>query len=47
MLFRETYPGGEDFEIHSFEIDDRLAPYFAAYHGVNLNCPVGVSNKTG
>ena len=46
-LFRETYPGGHDFIIHSFEIDDRLAPYFAPYANHVLHCPMGVSNKNG
>ncbi|KAI8485904.1 hypothetical protein Bbelb_364560 [Branchiostoma belcheri] len=47
QLFRETYPGGKDFIIHSFEIDERLAPYFAPYPNHVLHCPTGVSNKDG
>ncbi|XP_077863962.1 uncharacterized protein LOC144348759, partial [Saccoglossus kowalevskii] len=31
LLFREIYPNGKDYEIYSFEIDNRLKPYFAAY----------------
>ncbi|XP_072039908.1 uncharacterized protein [Amphiura filiformis] len=47
QLFRETYPGGHDFIIHSFEIDDRLAPYFAPYANHVLHCPLAVSDKNG
>ncbi|XP_022089500.1 uncharacterized protein LOC110978657 [Acanthaster planci] len=47
LLFRETYPGGRDFTIHSFEIDDRLAPYFKPYDKHHLHCPVGVAGKNG
>ena len=47
LLFRETYPGGRDFTIHSFEIDDRLAPYFSPYDKLHLHCPVGVAGKNG
>ncbi|XP_078699528.1 uncharacterized protein LOC144926531 [Branchiostoma floridae x Branchiostoma belcheri] len=47
QMFRETYPGGKDFIIHSFEIDERLAPYFAPYPNHVLHCPTGVSNKDG
>ncbi|XP_071959410.1 uncharacterized protein [Antedon mediterranea] len=47
QLFRETYPGGKEFIIHSFEIDDRLAPYFKAYSNHVLHCPVGVTSKDG
>ncbi|XP_019614337.1 PREDICTED: galactose-3-O-sulfotransferase 2-like [Branchiostoma belcheri] len=47
QLFRETYPGGHDFIIHSFEIDERLAPFFAPYPNHVLHCPTGVSNKDG
>ncbi|XP_078698479.1 uncharacterized protein LOC144925982 isoform X2 [Branchiostoma floridae x Branchiostoma belcheri] len=47
QLFRETFPGGKDFIIHSFEIDERLAPYFAPYPNHVLHCPTGVSNKDG
>ncbi|XP_071941098.1 uncharacterized protein [Antedon mediterranea] len=47
-MFRETYPGGKDFIIHSFEIDDRLCPYFSPYHNNHhLHCPVGVSDHDG
>eukprot|EP00058_Branchiostoma_floridae_P021379 XP_002606869.1 hypothetical protein BRAFLDRAFT_126345 [Branchiostoma floridae] len=45
QLFRETYPDGQDFIIHSFEIDERLAPFFAPYPNHVLHCPTGVSNK--
>ncbi|XP_022107635.1 uncharacterized protein LOC110988447 isoform X2 [Acanthaster planci] len=47
LLFRETYPGGRDFTIHSFEIDDRLSPYFSPYDKHHLHCPVGVAGKDG
>ena len=47
LLFRETYPGGRDFTIHSFEIDDRLSPYFSPYDKHRLHCPVGVAGKDG
>ncbi|KAI8496930.1 hypothetical protein Bbelb_255850 [Branchiostoma belcheri] len=47
QLFRETYPGGHDFIIHSFEIDERLAPFFAPYPNHVLHSPTGVSNKDG
>ncbi|XP_078656716.1 uncharacterized protein LOC144902934 [Branchiostoma floridae x Branchiostoma belcheri] len=47
QLFRETYPDGRDFIIHSFEIDERLAPFFAPYSNHVLHCPTGVSNKDG
>ncbi|XP_078615347.1 uncharacterized protein LOC144884163 [Branchiostoma floridae x Branchiostoma japonicum] len=47
QLFRETYPDGQDFIIHSFEIDERLAPFFAPYPNHVLHCPIGVSNKDG
>ncbi|XP_078605517.1 uncharacterized protein LOC144878607 [Branchiostoma floridae x Branchiostoma japonicum] len=47
QLFRETYPDGQDFIIHSFEIDERLAPFFAPYPNHVLHCPTGVSNKDG
>ena len=46
-LFRETYPGGHDFIIHSFEIDERLTPYFAPYANHVLHCPMGVSDQNG
>eukprot|EP00058_Branchiostoma_floridae_P028177 XP_002613668.1 hypothetical protein BRAFLDRAFT_66533 [Branchiostoma floridae] len=45
QLFRETYPGGKDFLIHSFELDHRLAPYFSPYSNHVLHCPVAVSDK--
>ncbi|XP_035697374.1 uncharacterized protein LOC118430544 isoform X1 [Branchiostoma floridae] len=44
-LFKETYPGGREFIIHSFEMDPRLAPYFAAYPDAVFHNPVAVSNK--
>ncbi|XP_078663428.1 uncharacterized protein LOC144906735 isoform X2 [Branchiostoma floridae x Branchiostoma belcheri] len=47
QLFRETYPDGQDFIIHSFEIDERLTPFFAPYPNHVLHCPTGVSNKDG
>ncbi|KAI8510668.1 hypothetical protein Bbelb_115840 [Branchiostoma belcheri] len=47
QLFRETYPDGRDFIIHSFEIDERLTPFFAPYPNHVLHCPTGVSNKDG
>ncbi|XP_035696579.1 uncharacterized protein LOC118430004 isoform X2 [Branchiostoma floridae] len=47
QLFRETYPDGKDYVIHSFELDDRLAPYFAPYSNHVLHCPTAVSNKDG
>ncbi|CAH1264752.1 Hypp3053 [Branchiostoma lanceolatum] len=47
QLFRETYPGGKDFLIHSFELDHRLAPYFAPYSNHVLHCPIAVSEKDG
>ncbi|XP_071947286.1 uncharacterized protein [Antedon mediterranea] len=46
-LFRETYPQGKDFTIHSFEIDDRLAPYFSPYSNHYLHCPLGVADTDG
>ncbi|XP_038050935.1 uncharacterized protein LOC119724099 [Patiria miniata] len=47
LLFRETYPGGQDYIIHSFEIDDRLSPYFKPYDNHHLHCPVGVAGQNG
>ncbi|XP_066296495.1 uncharacterized protein [Branchiostoma lanceolatum] len=47
QLFRETYPDGKNYIIHSFELDDRLAPYFAPYSNHVLHCPTAVSNKDG
>ncbi|XP_022107633.1 uncharacterized protein LOC110988446 isoform X2 [Acanthaster planci] len=47
QLFRETYPKGHEYTIHSFEIDDRLAPYFKPYRNHHLHCPVGVAGKDG
>ncbi|XP_033635769.1 uncharacterized protein LOC117296813 [Asterias rubens] len=47
QLFQETYPNGHDYTIHSFEIDDRLAPYFKPYKNHNLHCPVGVAATDG
>ncbi|XP_033100207.1 uncharacterized protein LOC117103711 [Anneissia japonica] len=46
-LFRETYPDGKNFIIHSFEIDVRLAPYFSPYRDHYLHCPVGVAERDG
>ncbi|XP_071947593.1 uncharacterized protein [Antedon mediterranea] len=46
-LFRETYPDGKEFIIHSFEIDDRLAPYFSPYKNHTLHCPLGVADSDG
>ncbi|XP_071948671.1 uncharacterized protein [Antedon mediterranea] len=46
-LFRETYPDGKEFIIHSFEIDERLAPYFSPYEKHYLHCPVGVASEDG
>ncbi|XP_077869925.1 uncharacterized protein LOC144362665 [Saccoglossus kowalevskii] len=50
MMFREMYPNSREFEIHSFEIDYKLRPYFAAYvsqGNVYAHIPVGVSNVDG
>ncbi|XP_033628947.1 uncharacterized protein LOC117291402 [Asterias rubens] len=47
QLFKETYPGGRDYEIYSFEIDGRLAPYFSPYIKHHLYCPVGVASENG
>ncbi|XP_070580590.1 uncharacterized protein [Ptychodera flava] len=47
VLFKETYPDAADFYIHSFELDDRLCPYFAPFKNHTLHCPVAVSNVTG
>ncbi|XP_072042664.1 uncharacterized protein [Amphiura filiformis] len=49
-LFRNTYPGGREFIIHSFEIDERLAPYFRPYYNDEkhvLHCPEAVADKDG
>ena len=46
-LFQETYPGGREFIIHSFEIDSRLRPFFNPYPNHHLHCPVGVAAKDG
>ncbi|XP_077867549.1 uncharacterized protein LOC144356735 [Saccoglossus kowalevskii] len=46
-MFREVYPNASEFEIHSFEIDDKLRPYFASYISqgiVNAHIPVGVGD---
>ncbi|KAI8482841.1 hypothetical protein Bbelb_393760 [Branchiostoma belcheri] len=45
LLYRETYPDGRDYTIHSFELDSRLAPYFASYSNHVLHCPVAVAGK--
>ncbi|XP_066275341.1 uncharacterized protein [Branchiostoma lanceolatum] len=47
QLFRETYPDGKDYIIHSFELDARLAPYFASYSNHVLHCPVAVAGEDG
>ncbi|XP_022098399.1 uncharacterized protein LOC110983450 [Acanthaster planci] len=47
QLFRDTYPDGRDYVIHSFEIDERLKPYFRAYRNHHLHCPVGVAAEYG
>ncbi|XP_033125283.1 uncharacterized protein LOC117123469 [Anneissia japonica] len=47
QFFRETYPDGKNFIIHSFEIDERLAPYFKPYSNHVLHCPVGVTSQNG
>ncbi|XP_019647522.1 PREDICTED: uncharacterized protein LOC109487863 [Branchiostoma belcheri] len=47
QLFRETYPNGHEYVIHSFELDERLAPYFAPYPDHVLHCPVAVSDNDG
>ncbi|CAH1271031.1 Hypp4539 [Branchiostoma lanceolatum] len=47
QLFRETYPDGKDYIIHSFELDVRLAPYFASYSNHVLHCPVAVAGEDG
>ena len=46
-LFRNTYPGGRNFTIHSFEIDERLAPYFSPYEHHVMHCPEGVAGEDG
>ena len=38
---------GDSFEIYSFELDDRLAPYFASYRNHQLMCPAAVTDKDG
>ncbi|XP_078700039.1 uncharacterized protein LOC144926876 [Branchiostoma floridae x Branchiostoma belcheri] len=43
----QTYPDGRDYTIHSFELDSRLAPYFASYSDHVLHCPVAVAGKDG
>ncbi|XP_078684386.1 uncharacterized protein LOC144917906 [Branchiostoma floridae x Branchiostoma belcheri] len=47
QLLRETYPGGKEFFVHSFELDPRMAPYFSPYPDHVLHCPIAASNKTG
>ncbi|XP_035667436.1 uncharacterized protein LOC118410064 [Branchiostoma floridae] len=47
QLFRETYPDGRNYIIHSFELDVRLAPYFASYSNHVLHCPVAVAGEDG
>ncbi|XP_066298562.1 uncharacterized protein [Branchiostoma lanceolatum] len=47
QLFRETYPDGHNYVIHSFELDERLQPYFAPYSNHVLHCPTAVSDKDG
>ena len=50
LMFRELYPNAKEFEIHSFEIDNKLRPYFASYISqgiVNAHIPVGVSSDNG
>ncbi|XP_066263555.1 uncharacterized protein [Branchiostoma lanceolatum] len=47
QLFRETYPDGKDYTIHSFELDARLAPYFMSYSNHILHCPVAVAGQDG
>ena len=37
----------EEFKIISFEMDDRLAPYFASYGNHHLICPAAVTDKDG
>ncbi|XP_072023999.1 uncharacterized protein [Amphiura filiformis] len=46
-FFRNTYPDGRDYIIHSFEIDQRLCPYFSPYQNLHLHCPVAVSFQNG
>ncbi|CAH1268657.1 Hypp3940 [Branchiostoma lanceolatum] len=46
-LFRETYPGGQDYVIHSFELDQRLIPYFSPYSNHVLHCPVAAADRNG
>ncbi|XP_035682684.1 uncharacterized protein LOC118420087 [Branchiostoma floridae] len=47
QLFRDTYPKGQEYIIHSFELDERLAPYFAPYSDHVLHCPTAVSDNDG
>ncbi|XP_038047892.1 uncharacterized protein LOC119721988 [Patiria miniata] len=47
QLFRDTYPDGRNYVIHSFEIDERLGPYFSPYRNHHLHCPVGVAAEYG
>ncbi|XP_078682182.1 uncharacterized protein LOC144916733 [Branchiostoma floridae x Branchiostoma belcheri] len=47
QLFRETYPDGKNYFIHSFELDKRLAPYFSSYSNHELHCPVAVAGNNG
>ncbi|XP_070580600.1 uncharacterized protein [Ptychodera flava] len=47
VLFHEMYPDASEYFIHSFELDDRLCPYYAPFKNHTLYCPVAVSNVTG
>ncbi|XP_077862326.1 uncharacterized protein LOC100373196 [Saccoglossus kowalevskii] len=50
QLFKETYPDANEYEIHSFELDPKLRPYFKPYElqgSVTAHVPCGVSDKDG
>ncbi|XP_070536389.1 uncharacterized protein [Ptychodera flava] len=50
LLFSETYPGAKDYIIHSFEIDERLRPYFTPFKqdsNLVVHCPEGVAKYEG
>ncbi|XP_006814122.2 uncharacterized protein LOC100375808 [Saccoglossus kowalevskii] len=46
-LFKDTYPNSSEYIIHSFEIDDRLKPFYAPYRNTEAHCPVAVSQRNG
>ena len=37
----------EEYEIYSFELDGRLAPYFASYDRHHLYCPAALTDFDG